>query len=525
MSHTNRPPPAARRRRLDRDRPDREAAVDYPASPFGRADRRGPATARPCVVRALFDSPVGPPNAARFLLLDPRGAEFYPEWDQVVDDIGRCYAHRSAVRPTTRSSPTSSASCLPAASPSAPAGPGTTCGFGDLNLDDANIDAEARLREVQIDSGSLTARGMTVARSLEYANSHARLAAPQLAGAKIGGNLILAAGTRGVLPGIIMDARGADVGGDVCITGSSLHGGLDLRGMHIGGDLLQGADFADAKTAINAHGIEVRGDALLSRGFKCACIIDLSGATIGRRVDFDDALFDVDSCRVSLDWADVREYVTIHPRTGPAHISLWHATVGAYYDDASTWPRTLRLDGFDFNVIQARPHISAGKRLEWVHLHRTEDSVDAYRYTPEIYGRLGAAYTRGGYRDAARAIGIAKQWDRVAAPASGAPRSPMRWYAKLAGSYLLRLTVGYGYRPWRIVWLIGALLFVGQFLFSYAHRSGDIILKDAGSPADFSAFRYSFDALVPVVDHGARDAFFASGSAAWLDSHTQYSDG
>jgi transcription regulator MmyB-like protein len=34
----------------------------------------------------LFDSPVGT-NAARFLLLDPRGPEFYPDWDQAVDDV------------------------------------------------------------------------------------------------------------------------------------------------------------------------------------------------------------------------------------------------------------------------------------------------------------------------------------------------------------------------------------------------------------------------------------------------------
>lgn len=34
----------------------------------------------------LFDSPVGV-NAARFLLLDPRGAEFYPDWDRAVDDV------------------------------------------------------------------------------------------------------------------------------------------------------------------------------------------------------------------------------------------------------------------------------------------------------------------------------------------------------------------------------------------------------------------------------------------------------
>ena len=34
----------------------------------------------------LFDSPVGT-NAARFLLLDPRGAQFYPDYDRAVDDV------------------------------------------------------------------------------------------------------------------------------------------------------------------------------------------------------------------------------------------------------------------------------------------------------------------------------------------------------------------------------------------------------------------------------------------------------
>ncbi len=51
------------------------ARMDYLA-----ANRSGRALYAP-----LFDSPVGT-NAARFLLLDPRGPDFYPDWDQAVDD-------------------------------------------------------------------------------------------------------------------------------------------------------------------------------------------------------------------------------------------------------------------------------------------------------------------------------------------------------------------------------------------------------------------------------------------------------
>jgi transcriptional regulator with XRE-family HTH domain len=34
----------------------------------------------------VFDSPVQPPNTARFAFLDPRAAEFWPDWDKIVAD-------------------------------------------------------------------------------------------------------------------------------------------------------------------------------------------------------------------------------------------------------------------------------------------------------------------------------------------------------------------------------------------------------------------------------------------------------
>jgi transcriptional regulator with XRE-family HTH domain len=52
------------------------ARMDYLA-----ANRLGRALYAP-----LFDSPLSA-NAARFLLLDPGGADFYPDWDTAVDDV------------------------------------------------------------------------------------------------------------------------------------------------------------------------------------------------------------------------------------------------------------------------------------------------------------------------------------------------------------------------------------------------------------------------------------------------------
>jgi transcriptional regulator with XRE-family HTH domain len=35
----------------------------------------------------VFDSPAGPPNTARFAFLDPRGPDFYRDWDKTADDM------------------------------------------------------------------------------------------------------------------------------------------------------------------------------------------------------------------------------------------------------------------------------------------------------------------------------------------------------------------------------------------------------------------------------------------------------
>ncbi|MCW2676808.1 MAG: Transcriptional regulator, family [Modestobacter sp.] len=75
----------------------------------------------------LFDSPVGT-NATRFLLLHPRGAEFYPEWDRAVDDVVALMRARAGRTPHDKVLTDLVGELSTAARPSAPAGPGTTCG-------------------------------------------------------------------------------------------------------------------------------------------------------------------------------------------------------------------------------------------------------------------------------------------------------------------------------------------------------------------------------------------------------------
>ena len=69
-----------------------------------------------------------PLSVARFLFLDPRAPEFFAEWDTVADDTVAALRTEAGRSPLDRNPPALSANSPPAATSSAPAGPGTTSG-------------------------------------------------------------------------------------------------------------------------------------------------------------------------------------------------------------------------------------------------------------------------------------------------------------------------------------------------------------------------------------------------------------
>jgi hypothetical protein len=106
---------------------------------------------------------------------------------------------------------------------------------------------------------------------------------------------------------------------------------------------------------------------------------------------------------------------------------------------------------------------------------------------------------------------IAKQWHRRAS-------HPSRWrrWPAIGWSALLWVTIGYGYRPLRVLGWAAALFLTGWWLFTRDYDQGDIVPK-ADNPADlkFNAARYTADLLLPVSNLGERTKFIAVGDAAW----------
>ena len=74
----------------------------------------------------LFRDPVRPVNVARFLFLDPRGTEFYADWEHAANDAAALLRAEAGRDPYDRRLSDRSVSCPRAARSSACAGPRTT---------------------------------------------------------------------------------------------------------------------------------------------------------------------------------------------------------------------------------------------------------------------------------------------------------------------------------------------------------------------------------------------------------------
>jgi hypothetical protein len=271
----------------------------------------------------------------------------------------------------------------------------------------------------------------------------------RLDSAEIHGSLILSQATLRNPGGRSLCARWAKVRDASLSDGMASDGELSLVGSEIPGHV----------SCVGAR---------LSNGYQVA--LNLSGVHIAGRLD-------------------------MQPASLQGVLDLTHAHVGIYRDTRSTWPNTVRLEGFSYRVIEQ--DVKVGERLVW--LRRNE-----LGYTPQIYDQLGAAVRLAGLEDDARRVGLAKQRDR---------RSTLDVPGRIWG-LILDITVGYGYMTWLAgFWLIG-LLAAGTLIFTL--DQGQFRAARSGSEQpQFSALVLTLDLLLPVVTLHQRDFWLANG---WLEA-------
>ena len=416
---------------------------------------------------------------------------------------------------------------------------------GEVNLDGAHIGGQLSLNGASLENENgtaLTADGLTVDQGMFCSTGFSARGEVRLPGAHIAGQLDLTGASLENENGMALTADGLTVDqGMFCSTGFTARGEVRLPGAHIAGQLdLTGASLENENdTALTAEQLTVNQGMICRAGFTARGEVRLIGAHIAGQLDLtgasleneNDTALDAEQltvngsmfCRagfsargqVRLDGAHIAGQLdltgaSLGNENGPAlyaeqltvdetmacgegfsargEVNLVNAKVGGFFDDPASWPVTMRLRGFTYDILE-NDQVSVRQRLRW--LTRNADG-----YVPQIYDQLATAYRNAGHEEAARRVAIAKQRRRRSA------LNPLSW--------LWYATVGYGYRTWLAGAWLGAFLAVGTWVFSRAH-----MISTGTHPPAFHSFAYTADVIMPVVNLGQKSAWQPQGSALY----------
>jgi hypothetical protein len=415
-----------------------------------------------------------------------------------------------------------------------------TCSLDAIWLNDARVRSvlldDSTCEEIRAERAEIS--GSVLGRSISETDRCVIRQGVSLLRTTITGDVDLSGAHVGCSPaGVAVDLQRARVGGSVFLRRQltlgaedpprpnfTAAGGLSLRYARIEGALdCGGAIIARSPAAarepppsLDAEKLTA-GAILLNRSFSAERGVRLSNAVIDGPVvclgsRFGGRGFLAYGMRVdgSLVWA--------HPRVaGEAEVSLAYATLQSLEYSPDGWPAAGRLwlTGLTYENLHRRlderdlargmRHADVSDFLDVIRLQTREAREAAHsRYSPQPYEQLATVLRKQGQDRAARDVLIARTDDHVARrawPVRGAMR-------------ILRETVGYGYRPLRVLWAALIVVAVGSLIF----RLGRGSFQPVGQHhPPFSPVAFSLDALLPIIDLGQERAWVVdTPEAGWL---------
>jgi hypothetical protein len=277
----------------------------------------------------------------------------------------------------------------------------------------------------------------------------------------------------------------------------------DTRTLSFSGSVLGGS----GGTPLNASGAHVRGDVFLRGGFRAEGTVRLLGASIGGSLDCSAGTFHhPEGNALSANGAQVGGDVFLRGGfRAEGTVRLVSVRIGRLIDDEASWPARghLQLNGFVYTVIAIGP-TDAKARLAW--LARQPSTP----FRPQPYLQLAHVLRESGHEADAKRVLIAKERARRTHGGLG-------WVAR-CWSWLLDVTISYGYQPWRALIWAGFWVMVGGILFGRGYDKDIVIPTKAEAyhsdkttrqePAFYPTFNrwlYALDTFVPIINFGQKD--------------------
>ena len=363
----------------------------------------------------------------------------------------------------------------------------------------------------------------------------------RLAGAVIHGTLALHGQMNQPEHLSLVGGSAMTVDGDVYLNGLRTNGGrVNFRGATLGSLFAGGAQLNNPSgSSIHLSAAMIKGPVRLANGFTSNGIVALNRTTIEGRLQLTGGSFicpapapgNEHGHAIAAISARVRGGMDLGWATASPSVDFTDATTTSLADDPATWPERFTVAGLTYERFekpqgaQPKPIWDQAARCAWLSRQTEFDSGP--------YEQAARVFRQHGYNSEAEQILMA---ERRSARQVG--RSSTMWPRRVANA--IYATIGYGYRPSRVLWLLAALLILvagslelpaSQATLRATNGNGDVysttglLTTSAARPrargssprADacgdgevrcFSPLLYAIDTVVPLISLDQRSTWY-----------------
>jgi hypothetical protein len=188
-------------------------------------------------------------------------------------------------------------------------------------------------------------------------------------------------------------------------------------------------------------------------------------------------------------------------------LDLYKATASSLDDDfgegehgRGSWEGLdpVVLEGFEYERFAEQSAWDSKLRFRWL--------KETQAFEPGAWRRLADVYRADGRDEDARRTLIARENDRLA-------RGGLAPHQKV-GRWILRVTIGHGYRPWLAgLW---ALAIIAAFALVVWRLPESFAAEDAATGAPQPVV-YAADTFLPIIDFGEASGWTAVGDVRWVE--------